>query len=228
MYATESKVDTMKHLKKWFFIVLALGMTIPCLLWWTCSDRQPMPDEVVIVDDWSKPLNEGGYKPATVTKPDHIPGDKLPETVEAVLYAEGSTSEHEVEISVVTSPDDVVWIKAVIDGDVVKWRKVEYMTQPKPTRNDNWSLLVASEWLNSPDIGLGIAYEPLQFQGARIGLQAVFDLNSDLTDSPDWITPALRISRRIGAFSVGGYCGYRIGEQQGLGLGVNVGIAIGI
>lgn len=217
----------MKHAKLIFFGIIILLAIIGYSRYFLC-DMPPPPNPQVIVDSWSKPLIDSGYKPAAFTKPDHITGDKLPETVEAVLYAEGTVDDGELIVSIVETPDDTVWLKATYNGEDVKFRKVEYSTQPKPTRNDNWSLILASEWIDSPDIGIGICYSPFEYRGARFGLQAVFDLNSDLTDSPDWITPAVRISRRFGAFSVGGYCGYRIGEQQGLGMGVSLGVAIGI
>ena len=217
----------MKYAKLIFFGIIILLAIIGYSRYFLC-DMPPPPNPQVIVDDWSKPLNEGGYKPATVTKPDHIPGDKLPETVEAVIYAEGSTSEHEVEISVVTSPDDVVWIKAVIDNEVVKWRKVEYMTQPKPESNRDWSLLACGRFSNGLDFGAGVAWQPLQFMGTKIGISAIVDINETITDKPDWISINARLSRSFGAFNYGADIGYCLGDEQGLNVGVSVGVAVGL
>ena len=188
----------------------------------------PFPDTEVVVDDWSKPLQESGYKPATVTKPDFIPGDKFPESVEAVIYAEGSAGEDEVVISIVETPEGTVWVKAEINGNEVKWRKVEYAQMGKDIHDSDWSLLACGQFSDGIDFAAGCSYEPFQFLGARAGLSAIVDINRDIGTSPDWIAINARLSRRMGIFSVGADCGYSMGDRRGLAVGVSVGVALGI
>mgnify|MGYP000309542812 CR=1 FL=1 len=188
----------------------------------------PPPVEVV-VDSWTKPLQESGYKPITETKPANIPGDKLPPSVTPVLVADGTVQDSvEVSAVVVESPDGEHWIDIIVGGEHVEIEHVSWADSPVVVKDNDWSLLVEAAWVDGCDMGLGVAWEPLEVAGSRIGLQTTFDLNADLSDSPDWAAPALRVSRRYGAFSLGAGIGYRIGEGAGLHCGVDVGIAVGI
>ena len=197
--------------------------------WGIGCQPEPWPEPEVIVNDWEKPLTESGYKPATVEKPEYIGEDKFPETVESVLYAGGTVQDSvDVQVSVVETPDGDVWVKAEVDGEEVKFTKIQYSQIRKPDRGHNWSLIVAGEWVDGADAGIGIAWEPLSYRGAYFGLQAVCDVNADLRDSPDWGSLSARVSRRFGAVSVGGYSGYRFGESQGLAIGIDCGVVLGL
>jgi len=188
----------------------------------------PDPFPEIVVDDWTDTLTDAGYKPIHDTKPANIPGDKPPQSATPVLVAEGTVQDSvEVSVVVVETPDNEHWIDIIVGGEHVEIDHVSWADEQVEKDND-WSLLVEGARVDGVDFGLGVAWEPLEFAGARIGLQTTFDLNADLTDAPDWVTPAIRLSRRYGAFSIGAGIGYRIGESQGLHLGLSVGIAVGI
>ena len=189
---------------------------------------KPDPEPVVVVDDFSKPLIDSGYKPATITKPDLIPGDKLPESVEAVVYASGSAGDTEVEISVVTTPDNGAWLKATIDGNEVKWRKIAYWNPAKPVHNNRWSVIVAGSMVDGVDFSVGAGYDIFQLAGCRIGIESTVDINRDVLTTPSYIAVSGRISRRYGPVSVGAHLGYRAFEEPGLHAGCDLGLIIGI
>lgn len=222
-----------KHYKLLFFgLLLIIAMVsylnyFSYIKWGIGCRPEPGPVEVV-VDNFSKPLQVAGYKPATVQKPDYIHGDEFPESVEAVIYASGTAGDLPVEVSVVSTIDGQTWVKATIDGNVVKWQKIQVWNEPKPVHNRDWSLLIAGEWIDGVDVGVGVAFQPWEFQDTRIGFQTVVDLNQDLGDAPDWGSLGVRISREVGIVNVGGYGGYRFGEQAGFSVGISTGISLGI
>lgn len=223
----------MKTLKQYIAFVLLAFFFVGLLNYFAYKKFgigcQPDPPPVVVVDDWTRPLAESGYKPATIEKPDFIHDDKFPESVESTLYASGTVADSvAVEVSVVTTPDDVTWIKAVYGGETVKWSKVQYWNEPKPVQSQDWSLILAGEWVDGIDVGFGVAWEPLTVRGAKIGLQAVCDINRDILASPDWLSVSGRISKQFGSFSPGLSCGYRIGQGQGLAVGISAGIGISL
>lgn len=193
-----------------------------------CHPEIP-PQPEVIVDTWSKPLQEIGYKPITETKPANIPGPKLPPSVTPVLVAEGTVQDSvAVSAVVVESLDGQHWIDIIVGGEHVEIDHVSWADSPRVEKDNDWSLLIECAHVDGPDMGLGLAWEPLEVMGGRVGLQATTDLNPDLRDSPDWVAPAARLSRRWGAVSLGAGVGYRFGEEAGLHCGVALGLAVGL
>ena len=190
----------------------------------------PFPAEpVVVVDDWTKPLIDSGYKPATVEKPDHIAGDKIPDSVDTFIYASGVASDSiEVEVSVVIDPEGVVWLKGTYNGEDIKFHKIQVWNEPKPVHGNRWSLLATGSMLNGIDFGVGASYRLWEFWNTGIGVSATVDINETINTAPDWIAVNARLSRRYGAFSIGADIGYRLGQEQGLNVGISVGVAIGI
>ncbi len=189
----------------------------------------PWPEPDVVVNDWSKPLHESGYKPAEFSKPEYIGEDKFPESVESVLYAGGTVQDSvAVEVSVVETPEGTVWVKATVDGEQVKWQKIAYSQVRKPVCEHDWSIIACGQFADGLDFAAGVSWEPLQFLGARAGLSVIVDVNETITEAPDWIALSARLSRRMGAFSFGADVGYSMGERRGLAVGIDCGVTLGL
>ena len=192
----------------------------------------PFPGEpVVVVDDWTDTLATVGYEPAEIVEVTELP-DELPESIEGVIYAEGEHEGVEVTVSIVETPDDTIWIKATIDGNEVKWRKVQYMPMCKDRNGTRWTALIECAYVSgSTDWGVGGAYTVIRrvpLIRSSLDLFAVADINPDLRDAPDWYAVGAGLSWHRGAFSIGLHGGYRFMEDAGLHTGVCAGISIGL
>jgi len=189
----------------------------------------PFPGEpVVVVDDWTDTLTDAGYKPIHDTKPANIPGDKPPQSATPVLVAEGTVQDSlPVSVVVVETPDNEHWIDIIVGGEHVEIDHVSWADDGAEKDND-WSLIIAGTFDNGLDIGAGLAWEPLQIAGCRIGIETIVDVNRDILTRPDYITLSARVSRRYGAFSLAANAGYAVGEGQGFRCGVDLGIAVGL
>ena len=155
-------------LRIFFFAILAIFFTglLNYMLHKTFGiGCQPEPMPEVVVDDFTKPLQESGYKPATIEKPDLIQPDKFPESVTSTMYASGTVGESDIEVSVVSTIDGQFWVKSVVDGNVAKWEKVQYWNEPKPAEDNDFSLLIECAMIDGADFGAGVAWEPLHFAG---------------------------------------------------------------
>jgi len=214
-----------KHAKTIFFGLIILLAVIGYSRYFLC-DMPPPPEPEIIVDLWSKPLIDSGYKPVTGNKP-VVAG--LPDKVRPIMTASGTVRENRtVEITVVESPDKQQWIHATVDGEDVRIERFEYLIERIPNSRNDWSILACGRFSDGLDFGIGASWEPLQFMGARAGVSVIMDINENITQKPDWVAVNARLSRRIGAFSLGADVGYCLGDEQGLNVGVSVGVAIGI
>ena len=193
----------------------------------------------VIVDTWSKPLQESGYHPARHQKPDHIPADKEPPAGEPILHGTGTVElsgnpgELEVELIGVEAPDGSRWLTGwVKDRDGIERQIVfDRLDWREPAHDDrsDFSLIASCAWVNdSPDMGLGLAWQPVNALGIDGGFAVSADLNERVTDSPDWCALTIRGSRDVGVFSLGAGVGYRFGEDSGLHLEGSAGLAVGL
>ena len=186
----------MKQAKWIFFTVLILFLILSYGYFFLCNNGESMVDQQIVVDTWTKPLLASGYKPAIIQKPAGIPGDKQPPAGEPVLWASGTIQDSvTVEILAVETIDGKKWLTGWVGDEKVRFQQVEWSPDEVAICDNNWSVLIAEEWISGADTGVGLAYEPWTVAGARVGLQAVVDVNPDLTDAPDWISTGARISR---------------------------------
>jgi len=197
---------------------------------------QPDPQPEVIVDTWTKPLTDAGWKPATDPKPEHDPGEKFPElgaivpdVGTAVLTASGTTDGDSIELTVIETIDGSKWLHGSLNGSQVDFGYFWYADTPQHNGRSDFSLLIESAWVgDGPDFGAGLAWEPVQLGPVHGGLFASADVNRDILTASDWAAAGVRASAHAGPFSAGGDVGYRIGEDSGLHLGVSAGLVIGI
>jgi hypothetical protein len=190
----------------------------------------------VIPDTWSKPLQERGYREAENRKPDNIPDGKEPPAGEPVLHGTGTVEYSgdtlQVEMVGVGAPDGSRWLTGYLKGPdgidrQIMFDRLDWWIPEHDDRSD-FSLIAECAFINGPDMGVGLAWEPLEFYGVNAGLAGTIDLNRDLLDSPDWAALSARLSRSFGPISAGGHLGYRIGEERGLHTGVALGVAVGL
>jgi hypothetical protein len=192
---------------------------------------QPDPWPEVVTDTWTKPLQEAGFKPARPEKPENIPGDKQPPAGEPILHGTGAVEEtgEVVELVGVQTPDGKRWLTGWVDGRRVVFDRLDWSELPRHNDHSDLHLLIESAWVgDSPDFGVGVAWEPVHVLGADMGPALTMDLNRDIGQAPDWIALSGRLSRSFGPLSIGGDAGYRIGEDPGLHLGVSAGLTIAL
>jgi len=181
-----------------------------------CRSKAPFPG-------WSKlhtELENLGYKPATHStdpKPVELP-PAVKESATATTYGQGywipETSVTPLDtvpvvLTEVTLADNTHWVKLTINGDEVKWEKLEYYHTEVERK---WTLFAEVTNCESP-YGVGIGYR----------IWKPLDVNVSpgvsVSTSLDWIAPELVISRNIwSGISVGAGCGYRFGVDDGLHL----------
>jgi len=225
----------MKHLKTAFIIALLVLLALSYLNYYLHKSFgigcQPDPPEV-IVDNWSKPLTDAGWKPATDPKPTHDPGEKVPPEVEAyspVLTASGTVQGDSIELTVLETIDGQKWLHGSLNGSQIDFGYFWYSETAWKDDASDFSLLIESAWVGEgPDFGCGVAWQPLQVGPVHGGLFLTADVNRDILTAPDWAAAGGRASVHAGPFSVGGDIGYRIGEDAGLHWGASAGLTVGI
>ena len=229
----------MKHLKTAFIIAILLLAGLAYLNYALFKNFgigcQPDPPEIV-VDTWSKPLTDAGWKPATDPKPTHDPGEKFPElgaivpdVGTAVLTASGTAQGDSIELTVLETIDGQKWLHGSLNGSQVDFGYFWYADTPVHDDRSDFSLLIESAWVgNGPDFGAGLAYEPVQFGPVHGGAFLTCDINRDIASQPDWAAAGVRASVHAGPFSIGGELGYRLGEESGLHTGVSAGLTVGL
>lgn len=173
-----------------FFILLILSAVF------LCSNRTPTP----VVDTWSKPFLEAGYKPANPSKPSGDPGGKT-EFIEEigatpVLYASGITQDSlVVEIVGAYAPDGSRWLQAWVEGERVELSELDWFEPASDLKRGDWSAVIESAWVKERlDIGVGVSWEPVLFMGLRAGVGLTIDINQELNTTPDWIALTGRMS----------------------------------
>lgn len=194
-----------------------------------CTPSLPTAD---IPDTWSKPLSDAGYHPANHHKPENVPEDKQPPAGEVILHGSGTVenSVETVELIGVQTPDGKKWLAGWVGDrriifDRLDWQQLEVAN----CDHSDFRLVACCAWVGDrPDMGLGLAWQPVTILGADIGPEVSFDLNEHITQSPDWFAVSGRLSRSYGPFETGIGIGYRIGEDSGLHLEGNFGLRIGI
>jgi len=193
-----------------------------------CNPHPQEPE--VIVDTWSKPLNEAGFKPATPEKPDHIPGEKQPPAGEVVLHGSGTVenSGETVEIIGVETPDGKKWLTGWVGDRQISFQHLDWWSETAlHDDGSDMSLIACCAWVDdSPDFGAGIAWQPVNALGIDAGLSISADVNAHLTSAPDWFAAGGRLSYQIGPFSAGGTVGGRLGQDAGLHLQLDAGVEI--
>lgn len=228
-----------KHWKLLFFAVLVVIGVVAYLNYFSWLKWglgcQPDPWPEVVIDSWTEPMVDHGWKPASPDKPDGIPGDKLPpvEEAEVILHGSGTveTASGPVEVKIVgaQTPDGKRWLSGWVDGRQIVFDRLEWPQYPARDDRSDFSLLITSEWVDGgPDFGVGVAWQPIRIAGADLGPAVTVDLNRDLLDSPDWITLSGRLSRSWGPVSFGGNLGYALGESSGLRAGLSAGLTVGL
>lgn len=229
----------MNNLKYGFIIALVILLCLACLNYYLhsqfgigCSSDPPE----VVVDTWTKPLTEAGWKPATDPKPAHDPGEKFPELGSivpdvgtAVLTATGTAQGDSIELTMIQTIDGQKWLHGSLNGSQIDFGYFWYADTPVHDDRSDFSLLIESAWVgDGPDFGAGLAYEPLQFGPVHGGGFVTADINRDILTSPDWAAAGVRASVHAGPFSAGADVGYRLGEDAGLHWGASVGLTVGL
>jgi len=224
----------LKHAKQLFIFIILAIFFIGLLNYFAFNhwgigcrpDPGPVPD--VVVDTWSKPLTEAGFKPAEIVKPVHVPDDKVP-AGEPVLYGHGTVDSTEVEVIGVQTPDGGKWVRVIVGGKPVHFDSLQWLEQPTPEQDNDWSVIAECAIIgDGPDFGAGVAWEPVSVLGADMGLAVTADINRDILTAPDWIAVSGRLSRSWGPVTFGADAGWRMGEDSGLHLGGAVGLTIGL
>jgi len=231
------KAFLLKHAKQLFIFAILAIFFIGLLNYfafnhWGIGCRpDPGPVPTVIVDDWTDTLITVGYEMADIAEDPIIPND-LPESVEGIIYADGTAGDMDVVISIVETPDDMLWIKATVNGDQVKFHKIEYSPINKPDNDTRFTGFVESAYVSgSTDWGIGLAYTLIRrvpIIKCSLGVFASADINPSLEDAPDWYAGGARVAWNKGAFSLGAHFGYRAMEDAGFHTGVDFGVAIGL
>jgi hypothetical protein len=197
--------------------------------WGIGCEPEPWPE--IIVDNWTKPLTEAGYKPAQPVKPDHIPSDKTPPAGEIILHGSGTVAEtaEQVEIVAVQTPDGQRWLSGWVDGKQVTWQRLDWVLSPAHDDRSDFSLTLSAAAIDGADFGAGLHWHPVRLMGWDIGPAVTLDINRDLGLQPDWAAVTGRVSRPVlGPVSVEAGAGYRFGQDAGLHLEAGLGLAIGL
>jgi hypothetical protein len=132
-------------------------------LWGIGCRPDPGPVEpVVLVDTWSKPLTDAGFKPADIVDPVHVPVDIPAGT--PIIYGVGTVADSiPVDVIGVETPDGGKWIRVTVGGKPVHFQKLDWIDSPDKSADNNFSLLIAGALVgDGVDFAAGLAWEPLQ------------------------------------------------------------------
>ena len=194
----------------------------------TLCNAPRIKDRLSVVEamQWLKTRMYQQAEAVTEPKPEYLP-PAVKETAVSTTHGEGvwipptnieQGDSVEVEISVVELVNETAWVKVVIDGDEVKWHKLEHYHVPLPERK--WTLFAEATNAEST-IGIGIGYriwKPLD-----INVSPAVSVSTSL----DWIAGEVRLSRNIfSGVAFGGGVGYRFGAEDGLHLSAGVSIEL--
>ena len=120
-----------------------------------------------------------------------------------------SGEEVPVEFSVIELDDSSVWVKASINGDVLKWERIEHFKEESEIRR--WKLQIEMANCSASPYGIGIGYQATKLIG--FGVTPSVSVSTELA----WIAGQVKISHTIfSGFSgeIGG--GYRLNLREDL------------
>ena len=219
-----------------YFLLGLLAIYLVGFVYWKITGYVYEPDQAALPWVPDKMLS-AGYHEAGDKKPAGDPGEKIQQAEEAggspVLGGQGTlvlgTDTLEVEVVGVEGPDGSKWLGSWINGQPVIFKDLWWIDTEDPP--SPWDGIVECAWVGDEfDMGIGVArfiVEELPIVPAQTSLFLTADLNSDLTDPPDWMAAGVRLSGQHGPVSWGLDIGGRIMEDAGWHAGGSLGYDIG-
>lgn len=173
-----------------------------------CDSKPSHPDWVKLHTE----LESLGYKPATHSpdpKPIELP-PAIKQNTSSALSGSGywvpdttytPDDSVAVEVSAITLIDNSRWVKVTIDGQEVKWHRLDYYHRDTSSK---WTLFAEVANADSP-IGIGAGYriwKPLD-----INVSPALSVSTSL----DWVAGEIRLSRNVwSGVAFGGGAGGRL------------------
>ena len=130
-----------------------------------------------------------------------------------------------VEISIIQGEDDDQWVRIEIEGKPAVLEELKWYE--KPDELGKWSAGIETAILHDFDIGLFASRNLGELWGIRGGVAVAIDLNTDLSESPDWVVLEMRLSFPLiwDSFEVGGGIGPMF-MRDNIDLSVSGGIEV--
>lgn len=193
--------------------MIALAILAGTLL---CDSRE---DNGLRREDYARIMENFRYAPVSASETPELPdsiAEVIGETIETAISAVGEWSPGQVitpedtvsvEVSMIELDDGSQWVKATIDGDLVKWERATWFEEPE-TRP--WKLqLEVSDCPGNP-WGIGIGYQVTEILGVGIVPSVVENIELQ------WTSIQVKFSRNIwSGVSFDGGFGRRFFQEPG-------------